>query len=304
MFINYYEEYINYISLREKPTTILNKKRIFALYILPYFRNEYVKNIDSKKYIDWLLIIKNKNFSKSYNSQIYACIKTFYDFMYKFYNLENIAYKIGFFKNHGVNKEKNRTTWTIKEYNIFIGKVDNVIYHALFNCLFFTGIRRGEALALKIKDLNNNTLNINKSITKDSFDGKRLIQTTKTESSNRTVDIDSKLNKELEELILYYKKYYKNYNNDFFLFGGDKPIATTTLDRYKNHYCDLASIKRITIHEFRHSHATILYDSGVKVKLIQERLGHSNVQITLNTYIHDTDKAKKKLINMINFLRA
>lgn len=101
----------------------------------------------------------------------------------------------------------------------------------------------------------------------------------------------------------YYKKNYPNYNEDFFLFGGNKPISTTTLERKKNEYCKLAGVKQIRIHDLRHSHATILYNKKVKVKTIQERLGHADISTTLNTYVHTDIKEQKRLIKKINLLR-
>ena len=87
------------------------------------------------------------------------------------------------------------------------------------------------------------------------------------------------------------------------MFGGDKPIATTTLERKKNKYCKLAKVKQIRIHDFRHSHATILYKKNVQIKLIQQRLGHNNINTTLNTYVHTDEMQEKRLINVINLLR-
>lgn len=94
-------------------------------------------------------------------------------------------------------------------------------------------------------------------------------------------------------------KIYTIFNDDFFLFGGD----TTTLDRKKNEYCKKANITPIRIHDFRHSHATMLYNKKIKIKTIQKRLGHADISTTLNTYVHPNDKEEKKLIKKINFTR-
>ena len=108
---------------------------------------------------------------------------------------------------------------------------------------------------------------------------------------------------ELKKLIKYYSKNFSNFNSDFFLFGGNKPISCTTLERKKNKYCKLANVKQIRIHDFRHSHATMLYRKKIDFKSIQTRLGHANISTTLDTYVHTNDKEEKRLINKINLTR-
>ena len=171
----------------------------------------------------------------------------------------------------------------------------------MFNTLFFTGLRKGEALALKFDDILNNQLNINKSLTKEFFNGKRIEITPKTKGSIRKVFIDKKLKKELLNLKKHYYNLYGFFDNNFYVFGGVKPIATTTLERKKNTYCELANVKIIRIHDFRHSHATMLYDKNVNIKIIQARLGHSSISTTLNTYVHiDKEKEKRVLRTLIS----
>ena len=62
--------------------------------------------------------------------------------------------------------------------------------------------------------------------------------------------------------------------------------------------------KQIRIHDFRHSHATLLYNNDVKVKMIQERLGHSDINVTLNTYVHTDKEQEKRLIKKINLIHT
>ena len=169
--------------------------------------------------------------------------------------------------------------------------------------MFFTGIRKGEALALKISDFDGKYIFINHTITKNRFNGKRLLLKPKSKKSIRKIKLDLFSQIELKQLIKYYSKNFDNFNDNFFLFGGNKPIATTTLDRKKNRYCKLAKVKQIRIHDFRHSHATILYKKNIDIKTIKERLGHADISTTLDTYVHINEEEEKRLIKMINLLR-
>ena len=123
--------------------------------------------------------------------------------------------------------------------------------------------------------------------------------TPKTKSSIRKIIIDKKLKKELLKL----KKYYKNYSDNYYIFGGINPISCTTLKRKKDYYCKLANVKQIRIHDFRHSHATLLYEKNIKIKTIQERLGHSKIETTIDTYIHNNEKQEKRVLRTLNLLR-
>lgn len=302
--IEVYDEYIDYISLKNKMTTVKCTKYKFKNYILPYFKNYDIDKITVQDYINFQLKLKKLNYSKEFYNHIHSNMVSLFNFLNLKYGIANIPMQLGKMQfSSNSYCEEERKTWTNSEYKHFIKHVDNKIYHALFNLLFYTGLRKGEALALSIKDLNKGYITINKTITKEYYNGKRQLLTPKSKNSIRKIKIDLFLNFELKKLIKYYKKNYSNFNDDFFLFGGNKPIATTTLDRKKNEYCKKANITPIRIHDFRHSHATMLYNKKIKIKTIQKRLGHADISTTLNTYVHPNDKEEKKLIKKINFTR-
>ena len=103
------------------------------------------------------------------------------------------------------------------------------------------------------------------------------------------------------------KEYYKNiidFNEDWYVFGGIKPITPTTIGRRKDEYCVKAGIKKIRIHDLRHSHASLLLSNGVPITVISKRLGHSTIQMTLNTYAHLIPEDEDKAINMLNSLKS
>ena len=299
-----YVDYINYLALKNKITTIRGIDYKFKKYVLPFFGQKTISEITSQDYINFQLKISKLNYSQSFYEQLHVILKKFFDYLSIIYNVENIVLKVGCYKNESFYKStQKKGVFSKKEFNKFIKKIDSNIYHALFNTLYFCGLRKGEALALKISDFDGKNLIINKTITKEKFNGNRQLLTTKTSKSNRVVRVDFKTSCELKRLVKYYSKIYDNFNTNFFLFGGDKPIATTTLERKKNEYCKKAGVKQIRIHDFRHSHATMLYKKNVEIKSIQNRLGHSDINTTLNTYVHIDKTQEKRLINVINLLR-
>lgn len=297
-------EYFEFLKLKNKATTILNIKRKFKNYILPAFGEYYLTDITEKEYINFQLKLFELNFSESFYKQIYSIMNEFFKYLNLVYKCDNVVEKVGRIKNNNYYQSHQKSDiWTRKEFRKFIKKVDNPIYHALFSVLFYTGLRKGEVLALKISDLEGNFLNVNKTITKELFNNQRIITTPKSKTSIRKVRIDFFLKLELKKLIKYYIKNFDNYNKNNFLFGFDKPIATTTLERKKNDYCKKAKVKQIRIHDFRHSHATILFNSKVSIKTIQKRLGHADISTTLNVYVHENIEEKRliKAINLTHF---
>lgn len=299
-----YVDYLKYLALKNKITTIKGINYRFKKYILPFFGNMKINEIKIQHYIDFQLYLKKLNYSPSFYESTHIIVKKFFDYIKFLYGIDNVAEKVGYQKsNTFYSTTQKKGTFSAKEFNKFIKSVDDKIYHALFNTLFYCGLRKGEALALKISDFDGKNLIINKTLTKEQFNGKRQLLTPKTEKSNRIIQLDLKTKLELKQLIKYYSKKFDNFNNNFFLFGADKPIATTTLERKKNYYCKKANVKQIRIHDFRHSHATMLYNKNVKIKLIQERLGHDNIDTTLNTYVHTNKIQEKRLIKTINLIR-
>ena len=300
-----YPEYIEYLSLKNKITTINSTKYKFKNHILPYFKDFKVNEITVESYIKFIFKLKEHDYNYSFYSRINSICLDFFEYLTCFHDMKDISKVI---KNMGLNigkkpHKKRDNTWTYKEYKLFIKEVDDPILHALFNTLYFTGIRKGEAFALKIEDFRNNVLIIDKTLSKENINGKRTLLYPKTENAIRTIRIDNFLKKELDKLIKYYKKIYSNFNTDFFLFGGVKPIAPTTLERKKNKYCKIANVKQIRIHDFRHSHATMLYKQKIDIKSIQERLGHARIDTTISTYVHLNEKQEKKLITRINLIK-
>lgn len=299
-----YEDYIKYLALKIKPTTLNGVKYKFNNYILPTFGKYTPNEITKEMYINFQSNLRSLNYSDRFSKEIHSMCRNLYKYFKLFYDIEDVTAGVDLVSyNHVYTSNQKKGTYTKKEFKTFIKHVDDPIYHALFTVLFFCGLRKGEALALKISDFKDNTLTINKTITKEVFNGKRLILTPKTKKSNRIIELDLFTSLELKRLIKYYSNNFENYNTNFFLFGGNKPISCTSLERKKNMWCKKAHVKQIRIHDFRHSHATMLYNSKVKAKVIQERLGHASISTTLETYVHGNKSQEKKLINKINLSR-
>ena len=139
--------------------------------------------------------------------------------------------------------------------------------------------------ALSWKDLHNHSISITKSHSKKSEFGYYVIKEPKNPHSIRDVTINDSLYKYL--LYIKMKKMrLKDFDDSWFMFGGRNPLPRTSIERIKNKAISQAKVKKIRIHDFRHSHASNLIGEGMDIVAVSKRLGHSNVSITLQAYTH------------------
>lgn len=207
----------------------------------------------------------------------------------------NVARKVG-----NVKKAKSKVDfWTKEEFEKFISTFDKT---DIFECfkftaiwfLFLTGLRLGELMALKWTDVDflEATVKIDKSM---YYKNKRewYITDTKTSSSIRLLYLD--------ELTLQYLNEWKQIQNQFgnieFVFSYDGlPIGTTFLGHVIDTHSKYANIKRIRVHDLRHSHASFMLSLGMNYLEMQNRLGHGDIRTTLGTYSHLRFNAMKDVV--------
>ena len=155
----------------------------------------------------------------------------------------------------------------------------------LFRFLFLTGCRKGEALALTWNDLDldKGTVTVSKSISNKVRDeGKWYSVTTpKNTGSNRTVCLPAFF---CDMLRAYQKE--QQAEPSAFAFGGADPFPYITIDRRFHQAAEAAGVKRIRIHDLRHSCASLLIHKGVSIVAVSRHLGHKSVKQTLDTYSH------------------
>ena len=294
-----YENWKIYGSKHHKKQSFDTMSYKFNLRILPFFKDYNLEDITSSDILAWQEYILTFNFSNNYNFSLYYILSSFLEYCSVFYNFDKtIIMKVGNFRKK--YEETKKDFYNLKEFNLFIKNLDNNIYKQFFYLMFFTGTRPGEAMALKFSDLRGDYIYITKTI---SEHGKREIDTPKTNSSIRKIRIDKVLKNDLLGLKIYYDKLYNKSNYDYFIFGGMKPLAPTTINRYKLKACQKANLRPITLHQFRHSHATLLLHNGIIINEISRRLGHSNPSITLNIYTHTDLTQEKRVLSTLNSLR-
>ncbi len=243
--------------------------------------------------------LKSKGFCTEYANKILGIIDRLLMYAKKYYNVSNEVPAIcGKLKSVNEIKEEMHF-FTFEEYQKFDRNITDNLFHTFFEFLYFMGTRQGETTALNWNDINfiQKTVRINKTLTTKIKGEKWTISSPKTKSSNRILPIPQKLLNDLINLKKYYEA-FSGFKNEWFVFGGIRPLPETTIQNKKNEYCDLIG-KRIRIHDFRHSCASLLINQGARIALVSKYLGHSNISITLDTYTH---MYQSELENMTNIL--
>lgn len=276
-FPNLVAAYYEYITPRIKETTLETKKHIIDTKLLPYFKNKILKDITVNDIAKWQGIIIKSYSSKTYIKTINNQLSAIFNYAKKFYNLQiNPMHVTGSIGRHYSDR---MDFYTAHEFHAFYEAVkDKPQSKIIFPLLFYSGIREGEMLALTQADFDykNQTLTINKTYSR--VNKKDIITEPKTPTSNRKIKIPAFIFELLDE---YVDKLY-DYSPSDRLFLVTKSFLYHEMTRG----AQKANLKRIRVHDLRHSHASMLINKNYSPNLIQKRLGHRNVVTTLQIYAH------------------
>ena len=285
----YYED----CQARFKENTMSPKKYIIDLKILSYFGDVKISDITPAMVREWQTSLLNQGYSQTYLKTINNQLSAIFNYAVRVHGLKsNPCRNAG---SIGKSKADEMDFYTQEEFNQFIDALRNKWEsYMCFMILYWTGMRMGELLALTYGDidLENNTIRINKSLQR--LHGQTLITTPKTPKSKRVVHIPEKLKEELKEYMEHHKVF--NANADTRIFTVSKGFLQHEAERGAKE----AGLRKIRIHDFRHSHVALLIEMGIPILAISERLGHEKIETTLNVYGHLYPNKQKELAESLN----
>ncbi len=275
--------YLEDMAHRLRASTLAQKRFVFDLKIKPYFANRPLSAVTPADVRQWQATLlsyrdkKGKPYSQTYLKTVNNQLTALFNYAVKYYNLrENPCTKAG---SIGKKHAGEMQFWTTDEYRTFREQVrDKPRSYMGFELLYYTGMRIGELMALTSPDIDLDaaTVAINKTYTR--LNGKDIISPPKTPRGNRVVSIPRFL---CDELQAYLSQLYELQDTDRIF-----PFTKYFLEHEIKRGCAASGVKRIRLHDIRHSHASLLIELGFSPLLIAERLGHENVETTLNTYAH------------------
>lgn len=285
-FKEFFKVYEKDMRPRLRQNTWNTKEQIIITKVIPYIGDLKVNKISKTTIVKWqnqLMKEENSNgqkYSQTYLRTIHAQLSSILNHACKYYNLKsNVAREVG---SIGEKEASEMKFWTESEYEKFIKEVKDkpLSFHA-FEILYWCGLRTGELLALTREkfDFVNNTIRVNQSLQR--IDGENIITEPKTKKSIRTIVMPDVMPDFLaEEMEKYMAGIYKLKDNQL-LF----PITKSYLHHEMTRGSRKAGVKRIRVHDLRHSHVSLLIELGYSAIAIADRLGHESIDITYR-YAH------------------
>lgn len=290
LFKEYMERWLDDRQTRVRKQTVETYSWIVTKHITPYLGSIELSKLNAMVIQELLTqLTKEKRLSDENIQKVYTLINASL----------NQAERWGLIaKNPASLVDRPKATrkeimvWDIPEVLTFLEHAKGSRYYIAFLLAITTGMRQGEILALRWKDVDfeNGVLRVTQIL---SHDGKEILPYTKTKAGTRTIDLP-------EETIAELKKHKVKISKEKLAMG---PVIYTDLDlvvcseqgtptnagnirRAYNSAILKATVPKIRFHDLRHTHATLLLKQGVNPKIVAERLGHADTRITLDTYSH------------------
>lgn len=289
-FKSLYSLYHNDMESRIKKTTMETKEYIVKKRILPFFENMKVKEIKPIHIRKWQSDLLKTDYSKTYLKSIYNQLTAIFNYAVRFHNLnKNPCHVAG---SIGKKDADEMQILTLQEFNKMIDYVTDKENKFFYIVLFWTGMRKGELLALTYEDVDfeNKTISINKNF--QIVKNERVITDPKTPKSKRVIAVNDIVLNCIKEM---WDTAYKPNKTDTIFY-----VSKYSLKRQLDTACKRAKVPQIRIHDLRHSHASYLLSNGINIVILSRRLGHEKVQTTLNIYCHICPSSEDRLNDVLN----
>ena len=284
-----------------KDTTMYNYKNK-KVYLEPLY-NVKLKNFNIDVYERWRRYIITCNLSTRYKNDIYKFLKSLLNYASDWYgfNFVHVYRKMHNFNNPN-EMPKEMQFFTYDEFQRFLSVEEDIMFRCAWQLLYYCGLRIGELKGITWKDIDfeNRKVTINKQITQQSCRSKWQFAPPKTAKSNRVLPLTKVLVNDLIKLKECDKEILFGFKDSFFVIGDVAPQVSSTITSRKNRNCELAGVKQIRIHDFRHSCASLLIYKGANINTVSQFLGHSKIEETLNTYTHLYKNALTDITSLID----
>jgi integrase len=299
-----------------REATLDKAKRNYKIYVQPTMSDIRIDKLTIPLLQKWKVSIEQKNFALNTKKAAYKIFRALLNFGVKMeYLPHNPLTKIGNFKD-SFDVRPNMKIYTPLEFTKYIsvakqlaeqrqaeqGTLSEWDFYVFFNIAFFTGLRKGEIHALRWSDIEDNFLCVKRSITQ-KLKGDDRETPPKNKSSIRTIQMPLPLIHVLND---HRKRQEKldNFSEDYHICGAVRSLRDSTIQNRNKTFAKIAGLDVIRIHDFRHSHVSVLVNADINIKEISRRLCHSRFEETWNTYAHMYPHEEEKAVDVLNVIAA
>lgn len=285
--------YIEDLKARRKKTTVYGETCMINRHITPYLGDMPINQITVTTIREWQNKVmstksatSNRLLSPHTLRNISVCLSSILNYAVRFHGLARNPVQVAKGMGHATS---HVDFWEANEYERFREAIDNENDKLFFDVLFKSGMRLGEFLALTTDDFDftANKITINK-----TYNWKlKYVSPPKTETSIRTISMPKSV---MDDIKKYLDRFYGGRLGRVFAITSDKILANRL-----TRFAKIAGVKRIRIHDLRHSHASYLIHNNVPVTAIAKRLGHKSPKVTLDVYSHVYEQSDKEIINLL-----
>lgn len=306
-----YDEYTAVKKHEVRITTLEKTKSILNREVIPIFGETKIDKLNIPLLQKWKTSVAEKELAVITKNHIYTEFRALLNYAVKMeYIPKNPLNSIGNFKNPEFETAEEKlhyyTAEQFKKYiavaKSHIGTISDYGYYVFFNIAFYTGMRKGEINALKWTDIDGDFVHVRRSVAQ-KVKGSSIIETPpKNKSSYRTLQMPQPL----IEILTEYKNRcmrLKGFTDDYRVCGGISCLSDTMISNKNIEFATEAGLPIIRIHDFRHTHASLLVNEGINIQEIARRLGHSKIETTWNTYAHLYPKEEERAVSILNKIK-
>lgn len=304
-----YEEYMEQKRQEVRATTYDKTRRNLEYAVLPTFADAPLEKLNAQMMQKWkndiggrdLKIRSKQNYYKDFSTLINYAVQ-------REYIPRNPLALVGNFRTTEFEAPEEMQYYTPEEYRLYSAAALDVAkgsdafadwaYYVFFSIAFYTGMRKGEINSLKWENIEGDTIKVRTTVSQ-KVKGDYIETRPKTISSLR----DIKMPAPLLAIVSEHRARQASdsrFSESYYVCGGTKCLPDSTIEKRNQRYGKLAGVKHIRIHDFRHTHASLLINEGINVMEISRRLGHKDIKETLDTYAHLYPREEDKAVAILN----
>ena len=292
-------------EVRETTFDFLEKS--CRLYILPQMGKIRLCNLSVKVCEDWKNSMHELDLATKTKKDAFTVLKAVMNHGVRVQYIErNYLNMVGNFRDVDFQGSREKMSYyTPDQFRVYKKTLEencssyrDWCFYVFFMIAYYTGARKGEINALKWSDIDGNTIMIRRSIAQKLKGGDR-----ETPPKNRSSIRDVQMPLPLIDILSAHKERQKKipgFTEDFRVCGGAECLRDSSIDHRNRQVAAVAELPQIRIHDFRHSHASLLANEGINIQEIARRLGHSNVQTTWQVYAHLYPREEERAVRILN----